>query len=511
MRRHVTVVIAWDGQNEDLLREALRSLPRGVRVAIAKNAGKHEMATALNEALKLVTTKYTFIMGSDDVVDKKTLWRLWEAALGADGAYPWMLGFGEHRFRMALDPWCPLRIQDKNVCGVFLCRTDALIKVGGYRDVPIEDWDLVYRLAMEGYRLNPAPLARYGYRQREGGLHRTTVRKASEFGYSWADLAPYEEREFVPAVFYEWKMDGTGYVRCELASRTAKSVVRVTIDRQDEHRAPAWVFQYPNSDAQEFWDLAAKLGKKRVVDVDDNYLADDLGEIVGEYHEENARKWAERQASHKRMCEEADYIVCATPLLAEWYSRVNKNVIVCENTADPRDWEQKRKRKRIVGVVLSANHYKHMHMVRDAMRLAAGFKDVEVQVLGLDPDWDFPYTHIGFTPGVPAYRRVLSRWSVGLAPVVDNNLTACKSDLKWLEFTMSGACLIASDVEAYKRVPDDAILRAASPQEFSLLVNDVLRDDSHRRSLVRASTQHIAKNRLVGNEALQARYTTALG
>lgn len=511
VKRHVTILIPWHGQDEDLLRETIKSIPSGMRVVIAKNAGKHEMALALNQSLSLIKTRYTFVMGADDVLDADTLWRLWEAAIDHDGAYPWMLGFGADRFRFPAEPWSPLRIQDANVCGVFLIKTKILRDVGGWTDSVIEDWDLIYRIAKAGYRLAPAPLARYGYRQRLNGLHRSTVREAQKLELTWADLAPYEERDPISGVFYEWKMDGTGYVRCELASRTAAGCVRTTFDMQDRHQANAWVFQYPNSDAREMWDYAAKIGKKRVIDVDDNYLSKNLRGIVGEYHEKNAIEWAKRQDSHRVMCEEADYIICATPRLAEWYSETNKNVVVCENTVDPRDWNVKTKKKRIVGVVLSTNHLKHMHMVRDAMRAASGFKDVEVQVLGLDPDWDFPYTHVGFTPSVASYRRVVSRWSVGLAPVVDNDLTSCKSDLKWLEFTISGAAMIASDVTAYQHIADDCVLRAESSLDFVDGVLGVLRSESLRRRLVRNSLAHVRRDRMVGNEELRNRYNLALG
>lgn len=509
VRRHVTVLIPWHGENEDLLRETIRSLPRGVRVIIAKNAGKHEMATALNEALGMITTKYTFVMGSDDVLDSKTLWRLWEAAIDYDGSYPWMLGFGAQRFRMIVEPWSPKRIQDKNVCGVFLIKTRVLRAVGGWTDTVIEDWDLMYRVAKAGYRLAPAPLARYGYRQRHDGLHRSTVREAAGMGMSWADLAPYEEREDVPAVFYEWRMDGTGYVRCELPSRTTESVVRISFDTKDEHQANAWVYQYPNSDAQEMWDLGRELGKKRIIDVDDNYVSPELREIVGRYHKKNGEMWGERQESHRRMVREADYVICATLALAEVYAEFNENIVICENTVDPVDWPEPNHRRKMIGCVLSTNHLDDFHLVESAMRLAseAGW---EVQVIGLDPEWDFAYTHVGFTPSVASYRRVLSRWSIGLAPVVENDVTRCKSDLKWLEFSMSGAALVASNTEAYSLVPDECLIRADDSDAFRDAVGDLIRNEKERRRMVRLSRAHVDEFRLVGNESLRSRYNTAL-
>lgn len=509
--RHVTVLIPWHGKDEDLLRQTILSLPEGIKLIVAQNSGKHEMALALNTALGMVKTKYVFCMGADDVLDKNTLWRLWEAAIDADGSYPWMLGFGVQRFRFAAEPWSAERIQDANVCGVFLVKTKALRAVGGWSDAVIEDWDLMYRVAKAGYRLNPAPYARYGYRQREEGLHRTTIRQAAEMRLTWGDLAPYEERAHIPGVFYSWKLDGTGYVRCELPARTVGGVCRMSPDYRDAHEAPAWVFQYPNADAQEFWDKAKEMGKRRVIDVDDNYLTPLLPEIVARYHPENAKAWADRQESHRQMVREADYVVCATPALGEVYAKENANVVICENTVDPLDWVKRNKKKRIVGAVLSTNHYEHIPMIERAMREASKIKGVEVQVVGLDPNWDFAYTHIGFTPGVPAYRRVLSRWSIGVAPVIDNELTRCKSDLKWLEFTMSGAALVASDSEAYRRVPDDCIIRCDTSDGFAEGVVGLLRDESCRRDMTRRSMQHVEQNRMVGNEELRSRYNTALG
>lgn len=510
--RHVTVLIPWHGRDEDLLRETISSLPNGIRLVVARNEGKHEMAAALNAAIETIKTRYVFVMGADDVLDERTLWRLWEAALGADGSYPWMLGFGAQRFRFQAEPWSVERIQDRNVCGAFLVKTRALRKIGGWRDVPIEDWDLTYRLAKAGFRLNPAPLARYGYRQRLGGLHRTTVAEAQNLELRWRDLAPVSdsERKHVPGVFYEWKLDGTGYVRCELPARCVGGVARISLDAQDAHESPAWVFQYPNSDAQEAWDLAKKMGKKRVIDVDDNYLSPELAKIVGAYHPENGERWGVLQDSHREMVREADAIICATPALAEVYESENPNVFVCENSIDPADWEVTRSKKRIVGVVLSTNHMHHFGLVEDALRAASLERDVEVQVLGLDPDWDFAYTHIRFTPGVPAYRRVLSRWSIGVAPVIENDVTRCKSDLKWLEFTKSGAVLVGSSVEPYARIPEGCIERCDSSVAFSDVVMGLLRDESCRRRMLRASNEHIDKYRLVGNDDLRSRYNLAL-
>ena len=75
---------------------------------------------------------------------------------------------------------------------------------------------------------------------------------------------------------------------------------------------------------------------------------------------------------------------------------------------------------------------------------------------------------------------------------------------------MAKAVLVASDSEAYRRVPDDCIMRATSPQEFKDRVVSLLRDESRRKQLLRASTLYVTQNRLVGNESLRNRYNTLL-
>ena len=55
--RHVTVLIPWHGRDEDLLRETISSLPNGIRLVVARNEGKHEMAAALNAAIETIKTR----------------------------------------------------------------------------------------------------------------------------------------------------------------------------------------------------------------------------------------------------------------------------------------------------------------------------------------------------------------------------------------------------------------------------------------------------------------------
>jgi hypothetical protein len=75
---------------------------------------------------------------------------------------------------------------------------------------------------------------------------------------------------------------------------------------------------------------------------------------------------------------------------------------------------------------------------------------------------------------------------------------------------MSGAALVASNVEAYKLVPDDSIIRVDGADGFTGAVLGLLRDESKRKRMIRRSMFHVKQSRLVGDESLRKRYTTAL-
>lgn len=75
---------------------------------------------------------------------------------------------------------------------------------------------------------------------------------------------------------------------------------------------------------------------------------------------------------------------------------------------------------------------------------------------------------------------------------------------------MSGAALVASDSEAYKRIPDDSIIRVSGADGFCGAVAELLGNEAERKRMIRRSMFHVKRDRLVGNESLRSRYTKAL-
>jgi glycosyltransferase involved in cell wall biosynthesis len=114
------------------------------------------------------------------------------------------------------------------------------------------------------------------------------------------------------------------------------------------------------------------------------------------------------------------------------------------------------------------------------------------------------YSHY---PGVIKYEGFLQRlgelgWWVGIAPLEDNAFNRCKADTKWVEYSMAGMAVVASDLPVYHRACDGgAGLNAASSGEWYVQLNALLRDGALRRRTIAS-----AREKLVGHythDALQ--------
>ena len=94
------------------------------------------------------------------------------------------------------------------------------------------------------------------------------------------------------------------------------------------------------------------------------------------------------------------------------------------------------------------------------------------------------------------YLRSLGWW-VGLAPLEDNVFNRCKADTKWVEYSLAGMAIVASDIVVYRRACEDrAGLLASGAAEWRQAILDLLLSPALRASTISAA-QH----------KLRARYT----
>jgi glycosyltransferase involved in cell wall biosynthesis len=508
----VSVIIPTRGTRPELLSEAVGSLPDGITLYLAQNSGKLDMAEAMNMALEQVETPFVYVMGDDDLLEEDTITRLVEGIGTADVAYPTIQLFGKKDDQIFADMFSIHRLQQWNyISGSSLFRVSKLREVEGWRATPVEDWDVVYRLAHAGARFEAVPTAIYHYRIHESLSH-DIVKTSNSESVSTSDLRADMGfvKEDLLATFYGQASRGVGYVRGVLPAKHLPGIYRSTVEHEDDVVPPeVAVWLHPAAMQRKYIDEHRERGRKLVIDVDDDYVSPAFDATLRRWGlDAVADQWSpEERAGHRDLVREADAVICSTAHLADRYADLNSNVHVCLNSVDPDDWAPPPRRDPTqpirVGWAAAKQHWPDAALVEPALRWASKQKHVQVVVIGVEPDFDFDYIHVPFTPTLTTYRDWLGVIDIGLAPVKGGAMNDAKSDLKFLEYTMAGALTIASCRPAYAmtvRHGETGVL-AKNARDFRYYVEQAVRDEDTRMAIVRNAARYVASCRLASQNA----------
>jgi len=159
----------------------------------------------------------------------------------------------------------------------------------------------------------------------------------------------------------------------------------------------------------------------------------------------------------------------------------------------------------------SHQHIWDLRLAAPALRYA---KDLgcEVVLVGLDPaehdpKWrDFlgDYTHVPWL--LPRlYHKTLINFDIGLIPLVYNNHTMGKSDVKFLEYAMSGVATVAQSHPVYNKtiVHGETGLLAASPDEMAFQMEELIRNHMLRKKIQVAAKQWVLDHRTMQNQGVR--------
>lgn len=119
----------------------------------------------------------------------------------------------------------------------------------------------------------------------------------------------------------------------------------------------------------------------------------------------------------------------------------------------------------VIGYMGTFTHGEDFLMVLPAIKgiLAEFGKNIKIQVLGVASNastrFSFPGLEVVQIPGTQAeYTKFLPwfletcRWDIAIAPLADTPFNRCKSDIKYLDYSLLGAAGLYSDVMAYRGV-----------------------------------------------------------
>ena len=83
-------------------------------------------------------------------------------------------------------------------------------------------------------------------------------------------------------------------------------------------------------------------------------------------------------------------------------------------------------------------------------------------------------------------------WWVGLAPLEDNIFNRCKADTKWVEYSLAGMAVVASDLPVYHRAcADGAGILAASGSDWRDAVQTLVTAPKERTSMIAAAQKKL--------------------
>ena len=206
--------------------------------------------------------------------------------------------------------------------------------------------------------------------------------------------------------------------------------------------------------------------------------------------------------AHRKIAQWVDGVICSTPELANHYERATSApIFLCPNSVDLADWGALTERKDGPVRVGFAGSPSHLHDVSLVTRaLDAAFRmGAELWKIGLDNvEWRWPHTNVRWENSLPKYREHLKNLDIGLCPLKKNEWADCRSDIKAIEYVLSGAIpVVQADSPAYTDWMEVAP-SASSQKDWEFTVQSLLRlDEQERKELWRDCYQFVLDNRLI--------------
>ncbi len=198
--------------------------------------------------------------------------------------------------------------------------------------------------------------------------------------------------------------------------------------------------------------LANSFGVKTVYEIDDDFWNLDRSNPVYEFwNKPGVLKMTERAIAS------ASVVTTTTPRLAALLRRFNPNVVILPNMLPGEYWQvQKPKRTKdqplVLGWAGGQTHFEDLKILRGTIeQLLDEFTELEFHVAGADA---VPFKKHERARGLDAvkiwdYAELIKGFDIGIAPLVDIHFNRCKSDLKFLEYSILGIPSVASKVESY--------------------------------------------------------------
>ncbi len=217
----------------------------------------------------------------------------------------------------------------------------------------------------------------------------------------------------------------------------------------------------------------------------------------------------------------ADALIVSTKPLKDYFFKFvkdnfkeEKDIYIFPNYNDIRDWQktkwEKNNDKIVIGWAGSVTHDADLNLVMPALgKILDKYPNVHLELLGGILQGSIAYLTQTFSPeakkkvriiyGTPAWdqypKLMLSQmWDIGIAPLIDDEFNESKSHIKWMEYTMMGIPVIASDAYPYKENIPEGCGFLAKSDEWEEKLSQLIENKGMRISLYTKAQEYIENN-----------------
>lgn len=321
-------------------------------------------------------------------------------------------------------------------------------------------------------------------------------------------------------ILYEYGIDhkphGSSFIRLLLPLQHPSLADRIRVTTGETFEKSdiviidrTWKYNVTLDDAQRLLRAIRKAGALMLYQLDDNLLDLDLSDSF------RSPFTFEQLAVVRLFAREADGLIVSTPPLAERMRRLNAATHVLPNALDEQIFNRgrasvprPRSGKLRVGYMGTFTHEQDLFMILEALRPLA--QQMELKLIGgiqdtaaikafapLDvkvetPDCGHEY---------PAFARWMVAsldWDIGLAPLEDKEFTRCKSDIKFLDYSLLGIPGCYSNVPAYQHTVQHGVtglLTDNTPADWHDALSRLINQPALRLDLGRAAEQWVRHHR----------------
>lgn len=320
------------------------------------------------------------------------------------------------------------------------------------------------------------------------------------------------------ATWWRQATPGTTYWRCTVPAKALPGRVNQLLNTslKDEYdgvrldgQEGASIWQFPGNATKALImsHVQSEGVAKLLVEVDDNYL------MPGPHRANFESSWQSSfdkteadnhsHQAHASIVRWVDGLIVTTDVLADQYAKATSAPIhVCPNSVDLDDWPELGERDTgstmRIGYAGSDSHIYDVKLIDRALRWASVQPDCEVWKIGLPAStWSFEHFAFPWTNDLPTYRRNLQILDVGLCPLKRSPWHDGKSDIKAIEYALSGALpIVQGDSPCYAGWPE-IVPSARTETEWRKVVKWAVNSPDEVKELAAKAREYVLETKLI--------------